>query len=363
MIQTVTNFSTSDYLGLALTEASARRGFCAPNPAVGAVIVKDGQILAVGKHWAAGQPHAEVDALNQLSQEQSRGATLYVTLEPCCHFGKTPPCTDLIIERKIGRVFYAYADPNPVVAGKGEAILNAAGIPCEHYPLAEIDEFYRSYLYWRNHGRPWVSAKLALSLDGKIAAGDGSPVPITGLECQRLTHESRCASDAILSSANTVLADNPLLNVRLSETIAKPIYILDRRLRLTGDEKIFGSADSVTIFHSKSFLPKSRLNLEEKGARCIAVDEIDEGLDLLAILDCIGNDGMHDLWIEAGGKLFYQFYTQDLIHRALIYLSPKTLGEEAKSAFPESFDVTKSALSSKMFTCGEDVVWELMIGG
>lgn len=362
MIQTVTNFLSSDYLALALAEAKTRRGFCAPNPAVGAVVVKEGQVLSVGSHWAAGEPHAEVDALKALSQEQSRGASLYVTLEPCCHFGKTPPCTDLIIQREIAEVYYAYADPNPLVAGKGEVALKAAGLKCVHAPLPEIDEFYRSYRYWQMHRRPWVSAKLALSLDGKIAAADGRPVQITGLECQRLTHESRCASDAILSTAETVLADNPQFNVRLEKTISKPIYILDRRLRLSGEEKIFKTAARLTIFHARSFSEESRKNLEKKGAHCVALNEVEEGLDLNAALDFIGQEGQHDLWLEAGGKIFYQFYIQNLIHRALIYLSPKTLGQDAKLAFPNSFDLRKSGLSTRMFTCGEDVVWELIIG-
>lgn len=357
------NFSHQDYLNLALNEARTRRGFCAPNPAVGAVVVKNGEILALGKHWAAGKPHAEVDALSQLSLEQSRGATLYVTLEPCCHFGKTPPCTNLIIEREIAEVFYAYADPNPLVSGKGEALLRAAGIHCEHFPLAEIDEFYCSYRYWQAHSRPWVSAKLALSLDGKIAAADGSPIQITGPECQELTHELRYHADAILTSATTILADNPELNVRLSETHSKPIYILDRCLRLTGDEKIFSTAASLTLFHGKNISMEAQKNLEKKGARCILIEEEENLLQLAPILDVIGKDGMHDLWIEAGGKMFYQFYFQNLIHRALFYLSPKTLGEDAKTAFPASFDITQSAASTKMFSRGDDVVWDLTIGG
>ncbi len=362
MKQFVTNFSTTDYLTLALTEAKARRGFCAPNPAVGAVVVKDGEILALGKHWQAGKAHAEVEALSQLTQEQSRDATLYVTLEPCCHFGRTPPCTDLIIKREIAEVFYAYADPNSMVSGKGRAALIEAGISCEHSPLSEVDEFYRSYQYWHNHGRPWVSAKLALSLDGKIASADGSPVQITGAECLRLTHENRYTSDAILTTATTILADNPALNVRLSETFAKPVYILDRHLRLSGLEKVFSTAASVTIFYGQNASQKKLEDLTKNGVRSFRVDETEEGLDLPTVLDIVGQDGMHDLWVEAGGKLFYQLYQQELIHRALIYLAPKTLGEEAKAAFPASFDVRKSAVSTKMFNCGEDVVWELIIG-
>jgi diaminohydroxyphosphoribosylaminopyrimidine deaminase/5-amino-6-(5-phosphoribosylamino)uracil reductase len=361
--QFVTEFTSLDYLSLALNEAKLRRGYCAPNPSVGALLVKEGEILAAGKHWQAGHPHAEVDVLNQVSQEQSRGATLYVTLEPCCHFGRTPPCTKLIIEREISRVIYAYADPHPLVAGKGQSELVSAGIACEHFPLPEIDEFYRSYRYWQKYQRPWVTAKLALSLDGKIAAANGSPLEITGPECRRLTHEFRNNSDAILTTATTVLADNPALNVRLEENVAKPIYVLDAHLELSGNEKIFSTAARLTLFHGKNFSEKKRENLLEKGVFCIFIEENEEGLlSLTQILDALGKEGVHDLWVEAGGKLFYEFYSQGLMHRALIYVAPKTLGPEAKSAFLDAFDITQSAASSKMMACGGDVVWDMIFG-
>jgi diaminohydroxyphosphoribosylaminopyrimidine deaminase/5-amino-6-(5-phosphoribosylamino)uracil reductase len=381
----------SNYLNSALIEAKKRRGFCAPNPSVGAVVVKNDEILARGKHWQAGMAHAEVDALNQLTQDQSRGATLYVTLEPCCHHGKTPPCTNLIIEREMAEVYYGYADPNPLVSGKGRAQLEAAGIHCEHLPTPEIMEFYRSYHYWRDHKRPWVTAKIALSADGKIAAADGSPVAITGPECQQFTHQNRYASDAILSTATTILADNPLLNVRLESTFSKPLYILDGHLRLTGEENIFSTAASLTIFHAKGQKPK----YEKKGVTFVPIErphapieqsrhpersrgissrthrafsksslggtqDDSDKLCLPAILDYIGNEGVQDLWVEAGGKMFYELFSQKLLNRALVYLSPKVLGPEAKLAFPASFDVKNMGSKCNTMFFGADKVLEFI---
>src|SRR5688572_12392757 len=159
--------SPENLLRAALDEARRGRGLCAPNPAVGAVLVQKDFIVSKGYHHGAGLPHAEVEALADVREDLSQ-ATLYVTLEPCCHQGRTPPCTRFLIERGIKKVVYGHQDPNPVVAGKGEAELRAAGVEVTHLPLPEVERFYRSYDHWTRTGRPFVTAKLALSLDGKI---------------------------------------------------------------------------------------------------------------------------------------------------------------------------------------------------
>src|SRR3990167_3956342 len=202
----------------ALSLAQSQRGCCAPNPAVGAVIVKEGQVISTGTHLGSGHPHAEIEALKSLG-DQAKGATLIVTLEPCCHFGKTPPCTDQIIKSGIGEVYFVLLDPNPVVAGKGVTALKKAGIRCELIDLPEIRAFYESYIYWINNHRPWVTAKMALSLDGKIAGPDRVSVNITGKALQQLTHQYRQKSDALLTTINTIIHDNPQLNVRLDHTL------------------------------------------------------------------------------------------------------------------------------------------------
>ena len=231
------------YLRQALTLAEHRRGFCAPNPSVGAVVVKNNQVLASGSHWQGGAAHAEVAVLQQLSST-AKGATLYVTLEPCCHWGKTPPCTDLIIRQQIAEVIYAMRDPNPQVSGQGERILQQAGISCQPVVVEEVTQFYQSYNHWVHSGKPWVTVKLAMSLDGKIAGEGGRPVAITGADLTTHTHQQRKRADAILTTGRTICYDNPQLNVRLvRESYGKPVYVLDRHLTLPLDAQIFDTAE------------------------------------------------------------------------------------------------------------------------
>ena len=209
--------------------AKKREGFCAPNPAVGAVVVKNNQLISAGYHYGAGHPHAEVGALDAAG-DQAQGADLYVSLEPCCHQGRTPPCTEKIKAAGIARVFFAFLDPNPIVAGRGQAVLKDSGIACEHTPINEINDFYRAYCYWTTHKKPLVTAKLAITADGYVANADGSPLAITGEECRVFTHENRLRSDAILSNTQTIIADDPQMNVRLNNKIVKkPLYLLGFR--------------------------------------------------------------------------------------------------------------------------------------
>ncbi len=313
------------YLQQALQQASINRGFCSPNPAVGAVIVNQaGQVIAQGTHRGPGTPHAEVDAIRQLSTIPP-SATIYVTLEPCCHFGRTPPCTNAIIEAGIKKVIYGYKDPNPIVAGKGEKILHEAGVECELYQTPEIDAFYESYAYWHHTKKPWVTAKLAMTLDGKIAGAAGQPIKITGDETNQFTHQQRKLHDAILTTAKTILADDPQLNARIGETtIAKPIYILDRELRLPLDSRILTTAHSITVFYAASTNTSSLEALQKAGVKCIAVRTVDSRLDLAEVVSAIGTDGVHDLWIEAGGACFAAFHQAKLLNKSLIYIALHT---------------------------------------
>lgn len=348
----------SYYLKHALSLAQSRRGFCAPNPSVGCVIVKDDQILSTGFHIQAGKPHAEAMALTQL-KHQAQGATAYVTLEPCCHYGRTPPCTEALIKAGIKRVVYAFPDPNPIVAGKGENVLRAAEIACEHQPIPEIDAFYRSYQHWHRTKTPWVTAKLAMTLNGMIAAEDGQPVQITGPELKKYTHQGRKTADAILTTAQTIRRDDPQLNVRQDqETIAKPLYILDSQLSLPLTAKIFKTTQSITIFHAKSADVALHQRLREQGARLIEVDETPSGLDLTQIIQRVGQDGIHDLWIEAGGRCFAAFYQSGLMQRALLYIAPLWL-EKGKPAFPPGFSLDGRAQKPRWERYGEDVLCEL----
>ncbi|MFW0079415.1 MAG: bifunctional diaminohydroxyphosphoribosylaminopyrimidine deaminase/5-amino-6-(5-phosphoribosylamino)uracil reductase RibD [Coxiella endosymbiont of Haemaphysalis qinghaiensis] len=345
------------YLKQALKLAKIRRGFCASNPAVGAILVKNNKIISTGFHKRSGFPHAEVEAINSAG-ENAKGASLYVTLEPCCHYGKTPPCTELIIKIGIKEVFYGLTDPNPIVFNKGAQVLKQAGIDCFLVELSEIKSFYESYSYWMLNKRPWVTAKLALSLDGKVAGIKHKPVALTGEELKFYTHEFRKKSDALLTTINTILQDNPQLNVRFSnETIKKPIYILDSNLRLPLNARVHQTSEKLVIFHAKSADKKRKLALSETNIRCVGIRKGKEGLDLEEVLSAIGSDGMHDLWVEAGGKCFQSFLHKKLIHRALIYIAPKILGAQAISAFQMPFVFQGHNIQWRQV--GQDVVCDI----
>ncbi len=298
----------ADYLHLALCEAQARRGRCAPNPAVGAVLVREGRVLAQGTHWACGQPHAEVVAIAEAEAagESVAGALLYVTLEPCCHQGRTPPCTELIIRKGIARVIFSEQDPNPKVSGRGARQLSQAGVVCEHQPQPEITEFYASYRHWTAHRRPRIHLKLAMSTDGKIAGPGGVPVAITGEVSRRYTHQHRLNSDALLTTVTTIIHDDPCFNVRLSDPpIKKPLYILDRECRLPLMAQVLKTASPVTIFYASavSKAQRARLDaLQSLGLHCVPVADTPDGLSLDEVLCVIGNSGAQDLWVEVGAR-------------------------------------------------------------
>lgn len=300
-----------DYCLAALAEAQHYQGRCAPNPAVGAVVVSNGIIVARGHHQGPGSDHAEVMALNQVEGDLS-SMTLYVTLEPCCTHGRTPPCTALILQKKIGRVVYAHQDPNPEVRGQGAALLMRNAIACVHCPVEAVSAFYTAYDYWHQYHRPYVTAKLAISLDGKVAGVGGARVQITNDAVNQLTHAYRRENDAILTTANTVLNDDPQLNVRIGNVLeSRRVYVLDRQQRLTGDERIFKTALSVVPIHAVGDEPL---------------------LDLRQVIKQIGEDGVQALWVEAGPTLFNAIANEKLAQRLLIYVAPLLLGPAATPA-------------------------------
>ncbi len=365
-----------EFLLQALDLAKIRRGFCAPNPSVGAIIVNSqGHILSTGYHMAAGLAHAEVDALSKLCHSREggnpfridsshsgneTGVTVYVTLEPCTHFGKTPPCTDALIKAGVRRVVYAYQDPNPIVSGKAHSILSAAGIQCDYIPLDEVTKFYQSYRHWQQTKKPSITAKIALSLNGKIAKATGEPIQLTGDALREFTHHARKQSDAILTTAKTIYYDDPQMNVRYqNEIIAKPLYLLDSQLNLPLTAKIFSTAKSITVFHATNAAKERLLRLNEKGVRCIAVDRDDAGLKLEQIISFIGAEGMHDIWVESGGTLFQALLTQNLLQKAFIYIAPVWL-QAGKEAFQDSFTFDRQRYQISWQQSGDDVLCKLV---
>ena len=345
----------SQYLYQALELAKSRRGFCAPNPAVGAVVVKNGKIIAQGAHEYCGAAHAEVAAL-QDSEGDPRGATLYISLEPCRHWGQTPPCTDAIIEAGIAEVIYGADDPNPQMAGQSAVILQQAGISTRRIALPAIEDFYRSYRYWWQNHRPWVTAKLAMSLDGKIAGAGGKPVKITGDRLKAYTHQCRRQSDAILTTARTVNNDDPQLNVRLEEiNISKPIYIIDTHLSLKEDLKIYQTAKSLTVFHAEDASHDKRQLLLSQGIHCHALLSHEKGVDLIGMINAIGDDGVHDLWVEAGGVLLQSLLEEALVQEVYFYVGTKMLGSDALPGLTGHEDLLAIAKSYQWHMVGEDV--------
>ncbi len=345
------------FLMTTLELAKKQRGHCAPNPCVGAIIVKNNTIIAKGLHICPGKAHAERIAIEQAGAD-AEGATLYVSLEPCSHSGRTPPCVNAIIQAKIKTVFFAYQDPNPLVCGKGQAALQQAGIVCEHIALDEINHFYRSYHYWHLHKKPWITVKIAMSLDAKIAF-PGKKVLLSHEKTHRLTHQLRRTSDAILTTINTVLVDNPQMNARCDqETLAKTVYVLDSQLRFPGDARLLETTKQLILLHSQSACLHNKKALEALGIRCISIEAEDDGLSLSAATRKIGADGIHDLWVEAGANCNSNLLKQQLANEMYLYITPKILGKHGINAFTEGMPLFKKYFSqSNWQLSGDDMVW------
>ncbi len=345
-----------NYMLKALELAQKRRGFCAPNPSVGAVIVKEGQIIGEGSHFGCGHPHAEVEALKKAGAG-AQSADIYITLEPCQHTGRTPPCIEALIKAGIQSVFYGMDDPNPLMAGKSRIRLADAGISCALLPMSEITDFYDSYRYWWRTKRPRVTAKLAMSLDGKIANPCGEPLTLTGAAAKQRTFEERQKADALLTTMRTIANDDPQFNVRLDgETIAKPLYVLDSRLEMKPSAKVFQTCASVTLLHGPAVDPTKLELFLRQGVHCHELSAEKNRLNLEEALQILGKEH-HDVWLEAGGQCFSAFLSADLIDRALIYIAPQIVGQ-GLPGFVGDFSSTGQA---KWSALGDDMLCELIM--
>lgn len=318
------------FLLAALDQARLGRGFCAPNPSVGAVAVLNDTIIAQAWHHGAGTLHAEALLLEQLPADCSN-ITLYVTLEPCNHWGRTAPCVDAIIQRKIKHVVYGFIDPNPMVcANNTPALLSQHQIIAQHYPLPEIDAFYESYCYWTVTQKPWVTVKIAQSFDGKIAGSLGKRVTLSNDLCSEFTHLNRKNSDAILTTAQTIHQDNPLLTARFTqETIQKPVAIIDAQLTLNPCAAIFTQAKHCHIYHDT----QKAVDVSYKNCSFYPIASHLEKLDLQEVIQHLGTLGYHDIWVEAGARLFNALHKEGLVNRTYLYLVPKILGSNTTSLY------------------------------
>ncbi len=321
------------YLNQAVELATLRQGFTAPNPAVGAVIANAKGLVAQGLHEAAGLPHAEVMAFKASQDQDLSDATLFVSLEPCCHHGRTPPCTDAIIASGIKRVYFAHQDSNPEVAGKSAAILKRSGVVAEYVPTETARQLYRSYDYWREHEQPWVTAKLAVSRDGCYRSVDGSPVAITADRCRQFTHWQRLRADGLVTTVQTVLCDDPQLNVRLHEKpLAKPVFVLDRLAEMPLDARLWRTAESLFIIHGPDADSDKVLALAQQGAQCIAVPLAGQHISWPLFMAVLGVMGLHHVWLEAGAEVFTSLWREGQLQDGYLYVGNKVIGDVQCSA-------------------------------
>ena len=355
--------SDAQFLRLALRLARRATGATSPNPLVGAVLVQGGQIIGRGWHRRAGLPHAEIEALRDAQKRghNPKGATLYVTLEPCCTHGRTPPCTEAIIAAGIQRVVIGATDPNPHHAGKGFKILQRAGIEVVHGTLAEeCAKLNEAFNHWIVRRMPFVTVKAAMTLDGKIATASGESKWITGAKARSHGMKLRHASDAILVGVNTILADDPSLTVRGKGNIQHPTsdiqhpklrrIVLDSRARTPLDAKVVSDewAALTTIVVGKS-APKKRVAALAKRANVLVAPLVKTlppatrhpSLDLRWLLKKLGAENVTSLLVEGGGEVNASFLLGGFAQRVAFFYAPKILGgRDARKAV--AGDVAKS---------------------
>lgn len=316
----------------------AARGLCStrPNPRVGCVIVRGGAVVGRGFHHHAGGPHAEVMALGEAGADAA-GATAYVTLEPCNHHGRTPPCVDALIAARVSRVVYACDDPHPRVAGQGAARLRAAGIAVESGPLAAAArELNRGFISRFERGRPFLTLKVGMSLDGKTALANGRSQWITGPAARTDVQRLRARSCAILTGIGTVLADDPALTVRDATFdlggVPPARVVMDASLRLPPTARLFRDPVPVLVFAATAD-PARRRALERAGARVETVPGAGDGVDPAAVLARLAALGCNEVLAECGPRLAGALIAAGLVDELVCYVAPKILGAGARSAF------------------------------
>ena len=324
-------FSAADHEFMARALQLAEQGLYSttPNPRVGCVIVNDGLVVGEGWHRRAGEAHAEVHALRAAAGKAS-GATAYVTLEPCSHYGRTPPCADALIAAGVTRVVAAMQDPNPAVSGNGLARLSASGIVVGCGLLASAaEELNIGFVSRMTRGRPWVRMKLATSLDGKTALENGASQWITGAAARQDGHRWRARACAILSGIGTVLADNPQLNVRDVETSRQPLkVVIDSRLELPLDARLLAGG-AVLLVTVSADLGKANA-LRELGVEILNLPNASGNVDLPELMQEFGRRGINELHVEGGYRLSGALVAAGLVDELLLYQAPCLIGDAAR---------------------------------
>lgn len=327
------------FMKRAIELAKQGAGWTAPNPLVGAVVVKNGRVIGEGYHRKYGELHAERNALAACTEDPA-GATLYVTLEPCCHYGKTPPCTEIIIEKKIAKVVIGSRDPNPKVAGKGARILREHGIEVvEDYMREACDALNPVFFHYITTKTPYVVLKFAMTLDGKIATRTGASKWITGEAARNHVHQLRGRYAGILAGIGTVLADDPMLNCRIDGAHQPLRIILDSHLRIPMGSRLVRSAKEYPLLIVCNESTRDReegtnriQKLEEAGAKVWTLPEKNGHPDLNVLMQWLGEEKIDSVLIEGGGTVNEAALKAHIVHHVYAYIAPKIFGgEDAKT--------------------------------
>jgi diaminohydroxyphosphoribosylaminopyrimidine deaminase/5-amino-6-(5-phosphoribosylamino)uracil reductase len=353
-------FSAADHEYMARALSLAERGLYSttPNPRVGCVIVKDGAVVGEGWHLKAGEQHAESHAL-QVAGQAARGATVYVSLEPCSHHGRTPPCADALIAAGVSRVVAAMRDPNPQVAGRGLSMLDAAGIStaCGLQEAAAC-ELNIGFVSRMTRGRPWVRLKMAASLDGKTALQNGASQWITGPEARQDGHRWRARACAILSGLGTVRDDDPQLNVRGVETTRQPLkVVVDSRLEMPLKARLLDGGK--VLVASAADVPELSTALRARSAEVLCLPNAQGKVDLQELMTELGRRGVNELHVEGGFRLNGALLAAGLVDELLLYFAPCLIGDAARGMFDlpalESLQGRQGLIIRDMRMIGDDL--------
>ena len=352
------------YMKMALELAQKGMGFTAPNPMVGAVIVKRGKVIGQGYHRKYGELHAEREALASCT-EQPEGASIYVTLEPCCHYGKQPPCVNAILESGIRRVIIGSSDPNPLVSGKGIRILKEHGIEVtENVLKEECDKLNEAFFYYIQNQKPYVVMKYAMTMDGKIATYTGASRWVTGEAARMHVQKQRLKYTGIMAGVGTVLADDPMLTCRL-ENGRNPVRIIcDSHLRTPLNSRIVKTASTIpTIFATSSKDQQKIKNYEHMGCKVLDVPEQNGHLDLNRLMELLGAAKIDSILLEGGGTLNWSALESGIVQKVQTYIAPKLFGgESAKTPIEgKGFPDPASAIllkNSEIIRIGDDFLIE-----
>lgn len=318
-----------EYMLRAISLAKKGEGWTNPNPMVGAVIVKDGRIIGEGYHKKYGELHAERNAFASL-KESAKGATMYVTMEPCCHYGKTPPCTQAIIEHKIGKVVIGSKDPNPKVSGKGVQILKEAGISVvEDFLREECDKLNSIFFHYIKTKTPYVVMKYAMTLDGKIATKTGESKWVTGKEAREEVQHMRHRYMGIMVGIGTVLADDPMLNVRAKDKKSPIRIICDSKLKIKEDSQIVKTAfnqRTIVVYADSQNIQEKLERLHSLGVETLYCPDESNQIDLKKLMIYLGNEGIDSIILEGGGTLNESAVRAGIVKEVQAFIAPKLFG-------------------------------------